>query len=949
MAIYHFSTKCISRGKGSSVVNSAAYRSAEELYDNKQERFFDYGKKEQDIMYKEILLPGKAPRWMQNREVLWNAVEASEKRKDSQLARELEIALPREFTTDQNIALIKEYVQKEFVDKGMIADICLHYGKRGEECNPHAHVLLTMRTVDENGFGKKNTEWNKRLLLKEWRESWAECLNKHLSLNGHDLRVDHRSLKDQGIELKSQNVELPNDAKERLHDQQVRQVDIMRENGERLLVNPEIGLLAITRMQSTFTELDMARYINTRTADTEQFHMVFEKMKAHESLVVLAIEDGRTVYTTREMLDMEKQLFADVRFKSLESNFSVEKIIVKGDLSVEQKAAVEYLCQNKDLRCVVGYAGTGKTYMLQAAKEVWEDNGYRVTGVALSGIAAQGLEKGAGIKSTTVARRLLDWDNDRERLSHKDVLVIDEAGMLGTRDVSKLVSEAKEARAKIVMLGDPQQLQAIEAGAAFRGIVEREGCLKMSDVRRQEVDWQREATKMLAVGKVDEALQAYSKEHLIYSQNDRPGAIESMVGMWFLNLKLDETQIMLSHRRSDVKDLNKQARDVLKRLGVLVPGVTVDTVNGQREFSKNDQIYFLKNDNGLGVKNGTLAKVESINSNGEIAVSVKDRIFSFNFKDYNHLDHGYAATVHKAQGVTVDRSYVLVSKGFNQHLTYVAMSRHTKEATIFWSKDEFKNFSQLTWHLSRDGKKENALDYAKKDFAVCRGIEVDSNTTKEPQIIKELQSLVKGDHEKVMNKLEHRRLMNESIRQLESRYSRSVEKEVGIGEILRYFSNTKIGNQNYAVMEDENRVLKLIPAANCSDLDVGSEARIYQSREGKIMAAPTGNELWNRQVKEISKEFRKEVSFKISSGEEGRYRGIVKCGTIEYAVMEQYDKVKLVNRSICDKGIRADDYIKIEKSKTNELKMVHDVKMQNEMDNSREMSKSMSRGMSLSF
>jgi len=949
MAIYHYSVKSISRGKGSSVVNSAAYRSAEELYDNRQEKFFHYEKKERDIMYKEILLPEKAPAWMQNREVLWNAVEASEKRKDSQLARELEIALPREFTTDQNIVLIKEYVQKEFVDRGMIADICLHYGKRGEEYNPHAHVLLTMRTVDENGFGKKNTEWNKRSLLKEWRESWANCLNKHLSLNGYDIRVDHRSLKDQGIDLKPQNVELPNDAKERLNDQQVRQVNIMRENGERLLANPEIGLLAITRTQSTFTELDMARYLNTRTADAEQFHMVFEKMKAHESLVVLAIEDGRTVYTTQEMLNMEKQLFSDARFKSLGSNFSVGKIAVKDDLSVEQKAAVEYLCQNKDLRCVVGYAGTGKTYMLQAAKEIWEDNGYRVTGVALSGIAAQGMEKGAGLKSTTVARRLLDWENNREKLSNKDVLVIDEAGMLGTRDISKLVSEAKEANAKIVMLGDPQQLQAIEAGAAFRGIVEREGCLKMGDVRRQEIDWQREATKMLAVGKVDEALQAYSKEELIFSRDDRPSAIESMVIIWASNLKLDETQIMLAHKRSDVKDLNKQARDVLKRLGVLGEGVIVDTVNGHRELSKNDQIYFLKNDNGLGVKNGTLANVVSINSEGEITVNVKDRILSFNFKDYNHLDHGYAATVHKAQGVTVDRSYVLVSKGFNQHLTYVAMSRHTKEATIFWAKDEFKNFSQLTWHLSRDGKKENALDYEKKDFAVYRGVKVDSKVS-EPKISKELlSSLIKEDREQVINNLEHRRLMNECVKRLEDRYSRVVEKEVGIGEILRYFSNTKIGNQDYAVMEHQNGTLKLIPTANCSNLTVGSEAMIYKARDGKIMATPTGNELWNRRVQDISKEFGKEVSFKISAGEDGRYRGVIECGTNRYAVMEQYDKIKLVNIRNCDKGIRADDYIKIEKSKTNELKMVHDVKTQREMDDSREMSKSMSRGMSLSF
>ena len=139
---------------------AAAYRSGEKLYDERQERLIDYTRK-QDVAYKEILLPGEAPLWMSDREKLWNAVEMGEKRKDAQLAREFNFALPKELSLAQNIELARAFVEKEFVSRGMVADLCIHDHKtpEGEE-QPHAHVMLTMREVTENGFGLKNRDWN---------------------------------------------------------------------------------------------------------------------------------------------------------------------------------------------------------------------------------------------------------------------------------------------------------------------------------------------------------------------------------------------------------------------------------------------------------------------------------------------------------------------------------------------------------------------------------------------------------------------------------------------------------------------------------------------------------------------------------------------------------------------------------------------------------------------
>ena len=160
MAIYHFSGTIISRSQGRSAVACAAYRSAEKLVDERYKKTHDYTHK-QDVAFTEILLPENAPSSMLNREKLWNAVEAIEKRKDAQLAREFNFALPCELTLEQNIALARDFVTQAFVSQGMVADLCIHNDKTGDgQLQPHAHVMLTLRKVTLDGFGQKERAWN---------------------------------------------------------------------------------------------------------------------------------------------------------------------------------------------------------------------------------------------------------------------------------------------------------------------------------------------------------------------------------------------------------------------------------------------------------------------------------------------------------------------------------------------------------------------------------------------------------------------------------------------------------------------------------------------------------------------------------------------------------------------------------------------------------------------
>ena len=200
MAIFSMRMQVIGRSAGRSATAAAAYRSGEQIEDKRTGKVHDYTGKS-DIYGSEILLPEGAPERLGDRTALWNEVERVEKRKDAQLSREVMIALPAELIHDQKESLAREYVQDEFVSQGMIADIGYH---DFDSHNPHAHIMLTMRSVDEDGFGKKRREWNQRAEIERHRQAWAEYTNRALERAGCEERIDHRSLKEQGIEREPQ-------------------------------------------------------------------------------------------------------------------------------------------------------------------------------------------------------------------------------------------------------------------------------------------------------------------------------------------------------------------------------------------------------------------------------------------------------------------------------------------------------------------------------------------------------------------------------------------------------------------------------------------------------------------------------------------------------------------------------------------------------------------------
>ncbi len=323
----------------------------------------------------------------------------------------------------------------------------------------------------------------------------------------------------------------------------------------------------------------------------------------------------------------------------------------------------------------------------------------------------------------------------QERLSTRDVLVIDEAGMVGSRQLERIVGEAAARGAKLVLVGDAEQLQPIEAGAAFRAIAERVGYQELSGIRRQREAWQREASSDFARSAPGRAFDRYQQHGAIHFAENRSEAKEELISAWakYRAAAPEKAALILAHTRADVRELNLNARAILKERGALGPEVRVEVARelqaddgtiaierGERLFAQGDRVMFLRNDRELGVKNGTLGTVAEVNRDSMRVMldGAERREVSFRLDDYAALDYGYATTVHKAQGATVDRAFVLATPGMDRHLAYVAMTRHREGVEVYAGRDDFKGYDELKERLSRARPKDSTLDYAQR-----RGLE----------------------------------------------------------------------------------------------------------------------------------------------------------------------------------------------------------------------------------
>jgi len=542
MANYHLTVKGISRKSGRSCVSALAYRSASMLVDQRTGETYDYRNKE-NVECVEIIVFENSILWIKDiseecktsrqtaLQKLSDIFEAAEKRKDARVYREIEFSLPQELTKEQNIAWARKFVQDTCVAKGMIAIMNYHFeiDEKIGEGKPHCHVLLSTREISETGLNsRKQPAWNRIDLLVEWREQYAAYQNTALKEHGFEVRVDHRSLKDRGlVEIDPQpkrNRAISQMAERGQKTDKQSAFDLVRlRNQFKILKNPELVLSIVTSNHSTFTARDIAKVLNRYIDDPEQFQNLYNRLKTSTELVQVDTFKGDEVFTTREMLRVEIGLVQRTENFSAQKTHPVDAALVEaaiaaqnnklqqyGGLSADQDRAIRHMLSSEQISCVIGFAGAGKTTCLEAAKNAWEMAGYNVIGLAPTGRAADNIAR-CGIRSMTAHKFLVAQEQGRERVTDKSVIVLDEAGMVDSRRFAQLMTIAERAGAKIVPMGDANQLQAIEAGPAFRLLTNRIEPAILETIVRQQEGWQQDATQLFGRLNTRKALEIYQE------------------------------------------------------------------------------------------------------------------------------------------------------------------------------------------------------------------------------------------------------------------------------------------------------------------------------------------------------------------------------------------------------------------------------------------------------
>ena len=442
----------------------------------------------------------------------------------------------------------------------------------------------------------------------------------------------------------------------------------------------------VARLADGFLESDLVVPLFARSegATAEQ------SQRVSEGRVASPTDEKR--YTTLEMLQVEQRVIESAVARRLDragvasETASAAALQRRPSLFPDQRAMIKSLTDSGlGVEVVIGKAGAGKTFALDAARDAWELSGFRVIGCSLSARAAQGLQAGSGIQSYTIASLLGDLDDPTTgRLPNDTVIVVDEAGMVGTRDLDRLLTHAHVAGAKVVLVGDDRQLPEIQAGGAFRGIKNRLPAIELTEVRRQPFGWERETLDLLRQGKATEAITEYLSRGRVKVASSADETRRQLIADWWATVDEAEPGVMIAAHRSDVADLNAHARELLLQDGRL--GTEEIEVAGLH-FAAGDRVMTLKNNRRLGIFNGTKGVVESFDREKGSLSLVTEGGHTVNLPSHylenGYLTHAYAITGHKAQGMTTEKAFVLGDETLYREWGYVAMSRGKQNNSLY--------------------------------------------------------------------------------------------------------------------------------------------------------------------------------------------------------------------------------------------------------------------------
>lgn len=731
MAIQFARARYISRSSGGSAVRSAAYNARAAIEAVRTGELF-YFKHRDAPEHHEVLLPDGAAERFHDCGVLWNAAEAAEKRKDAQVAREIVLALPADaaLSDEDRIALARSFAVEHFVAHGLAVQLDVHCphdapaeGETdGTAVNWHAHLLITTRRLEGEGFSARKARdldptmrraGGKNFVAEgeAWGALWREHQDRFFREHGLDLRVDaiatHPGAHIGPVRMR------------RAGSQAVERAAALRAANEDAAHDPAQVLATLTRGNATFGTRDLERYLAKHLKTEAERAAAKAAVLRHPSL--LALHDrasgalaGR--WTTRAVRAQEIAALRDGAALAAGGSgagvgeAAAEAVLADRSLRPDQQAAFAHALAPGGLKLIEGRAGTGKSYTLQAVRDAHERAGLRVVGLAPTNAVAQDLAQDSAkdgfAEAGTVHAALFRLKNGLAAWDARTAVIVDEAAMLDSRVMGELLDAARASGAKLILAGDDRQLASIERGGLFTALKERHGAAAIVEVTRQREAWQREAARDLAEGRFEEAVASFDRHGAITWTADEAAARAALVASWTRDAeeKAGSARFVFAYTNRDVDAFNLDLRQVRRARGELAGAdVMIETAHGALPFAVGDRVQLTATLKSARLYNGNVGTLTAIDAATGAMRAVLDggREVAWSASEFAGFRHGYAGTIYKGQGKTLDHTYLFHTHHWRSAASYVALTRQRESAQVFVATDTARDARQLARQMGR--------------------------------------------------------------------------------------------------------------------------------------------------------------------------------------------------------------------------------------------------------
>jgi Ti-type conjugative transfer relaxase TraA len=726
MASRFIRAEIVKAGAGSSATGLSAYIARDIRQDQAGARF-NFAHRADELEARGLILPAGAPEWAGDAARVWREAERAEQtvdrqtgelrwKKGGQVAKHMTIALPREANAEHREAMLMEFVAKEIDPQkhGVVVEWAIH--RDGN--NPHAHLLISTRTLAGDGFGKKARAMNPEFASKgakhfigeaeNWDVRWAEFQRAYFERLGIAADIRERKASPEEHYTRGQ-----------LRDEQVigdrAKLDRANEAAEQArLRDPDKILESLTARQAIFTPRDVRQAVQKSGLEGAEREALEARIIGHADVIALVADrrDGKggdkIGWTTRQVREEEVAIIGAAERIGAASGRELgrrgQAQLAGADLSPEQRPAAERMTDGRQIAIVIGRAGTGKSHTMNAARHAFEAEGYRVIGLAPTNSVVGDLRKDGYGHAATLHRELGQLERDPTRWDRKTVVMVDEAAMMDNAIMAKLMKGVERTGAKLILAGDDRQFASVSRGGMFTELVKLHGAAELATVHRQRQAYQAKASEDFARGDIHAALAAYdSRGQIVWCDSladarDRAVAAQaSITGPGFLYASTNK----------EVEQLNR-AEQERRRAGLAAAGQRIDahafkTVRGDVSITAGERVQFYETDRKLGVATSEFGTVKAV-SPGRMEITKDDgNTVTLDPTKYDKWGLGYSGTGYKGQGKTQVKTAAVYDNAYawDSRASYVIGTRHREEYQLFVPRELAADLATLSRQIMR--------------------------------------------------------------------------------------------------------------------------------------------------------------------------------------------------------------------------------------------------------